>query len=394
MEPGTVGQREPEMDGSDSGGNRGPQTGSTRGEAEIEAAGIELARLWAEAKAEQTRTVRDALATIETKPEPRPKGRLAAWCGDSSSWSLSAVIHLALLLLLGTLGLSADQTPDRLMLTAAIEPLDPIELQNAPLEDRPGDVEVVPSMALPDPPDDPGLGDLGASPDTALDMGAEPIGPLALPGELGTLFGQGDTGLATAGAGRSGAEFFGLKADGNKFAFVVDGSVSMHRNWEACRRELTAAVARLEKHQRFYVILFNSRPRPMFSDEDPQPQPVPATPENLARLKRWLDEFSLRSGTRPQEAMRFVLPMRPDAIYFLTDGELHDDTEEFLRNHNVRQDGPDAESPASTVHTIGFHSEKGRDVLKRIAEENGGEFRSVGEPQDPDGETQKGREKQ
>lgn len=344
-----------------------------------------MARLWSDAKAAQTRAAQDALSGVQTQPGRR-RPWPAAWRRSLPGYAASATVHLALLVVFGALTLTAADRPDGVFLRAIVRPQEDPELLD-PLLGRSGEIELEPSVPLAPALEEPGAARWDVLPD-GLPAGnaSRPRGPglAELPGGLGGPFGNGGDGSAQTGEGRGGAEFFGLKAEGNRFAFVVDGSVSMARKWEACRRELLAAVGRLKRHQLFYVTLFNNRAHPMFSDEAPEPHPLPATPENIARLKQWLDEFPLRSGTRPLEAMKSSLRMHPDAIYFLTDGELHDDTQQYLSENNKRKDAYDNPVAASVVHAIGFHAEKGRQVLQQIAEQNAGDCTFVGEPQEDD----------
>ncbi len=310
-------------------------------------------------------------------------GGLIAWWQGASSWLASAVVHLIIVLVLGLLTLSVAEKSTSTELTATLQDEDTLELEDAQFEGLIDEEELDQSPALAVEQDDPGVAMLGEAA-SALDAEVSELGTLSIAetmGDIGTLFGDEGQGFASTGEGAGGATFFGVKAGGNRFAFVVDASSSMRRNgWEACRRELIAAVARLKPHQSFYVILFNHRPHPMFSDENPQRRPLRATPENLARLRKWVYAFRLNSGTMPMASMKLALSMRPDAIYFLTDGRLHDDTEGYLKKNNKRKDAYDYEVRASTVQTIGFYTEDGRAVLERIAHGNGGTFRYVPRP--------------
>ena len=48
--------------------------------------------------------------------------------------------------------------------------------------------------------------------------------------------------------------------------------------------------------------------------------------------------------------------------------------------HNKRKDAYDNLVRAATVQTIGFYTQDGREVLQRIAQDNGGTFRYVAPP--------------
>lgn len=312
-----------------------------------------------------------------------PAHPATVWEG-ASSWLTSAVVHLAVILLLGVLTLNISIESPGTELTATIDAEEDVELHDVELGEMVDQTELDNLQALEVKLNDPGLAKLGETTNVTPADQLSYVGTIGVDdtvGEIGALFGRDGQGWASSGEGTGGATFFGVKAGGNRFAFVVDGSMSMRRNgWAACQRELVAAVGRLKPHQFFYVILFNAKPHRMFSDERPEPKPLRATPENVARLRKWVYSFKLQTGTLPMASMKRVLAMRPDAIYFLTDGRLHDDTEGYLKENNKRKDAYDAVVRAATVQTIGFYTEDGRAVLQRIAQDNGGTFRYVARP--------------
>ncbi len=81
-------------------------------------------------------------------------------------------------------------------------------------------------------------------------------------------------------------------------------------------------------------------------------------------------------------AMQWALQVQPDAVYFLTDGELHEDLHRYLADENHRKEPGNDAALKSPIHTIGFRT-GGRYTLRRIAADNGGTFRQVGRPRDP-----------
>lgn len=236
--------------------------------------------------------------------ENRPGGVLG-WRGSASSFAASAAFHLVTIILLALLSYSWGETSDRIFLRCRVEPSEPDALDDSFLAGETNDPQE-PNVAPTQDREEPGEAYFGPS---------GGVGPASLPSAIGSPFGKDGAGRAASGDGNGGTTFFGVRARGNRFAFVVDGSISMAGSgWTACQRELLAAVGRLKPEQSFYVVLFNWQPHPMFSDEQPEPQPVPATPENLARLHRWLEEFHLRSGTKPMAAMQWALQVQPDTL--------------------------------------------------------------------------------
>jgi len=287
------------------------------------------------------------------------------------------------MLVLGLCAMEAAETTQETSLTSAIGPVEEIEeLADAILDEPLEDLSDLPE-AIPFDVSDPGMASLGQLPGMETELLGD-VGDLAISKateEVGTLFGTDGHGFASSGDGKGGATFFGVKAGGKRFVFVVDGSKSMAKNgWEYCKYELLSAVSRLKANQYFYVILFASQPHRMFDDKQPEDALLRASPENIAKLRAWLAKYELKLGTRPLESMKFALKLRPDAIYFLTDGKLHDSTEDFLKEKNKREDAYGDMVAGSAVHTIGFFKQDGQPVLQRIANDNQGSYRFVAPP--------------
>jgi hypothetical protein len=57
--------------------------------------------------------------------------------------------------------------------------------------------------------------------------------------------------------------------------------------------------------------------------------------------------------------------MKPDAVFFLTDGAIPDSTADTVRQANTG---------SVSVHSIGFTNRAGETVLRRIADENNGDY--------------------
>lgn len=199
-------------------------------------------------------------------------------------------------------------------------------------------------------------------------------------GDVFALFGKDGDGLAQVGTGQEGAEFFGVRAAGKRFVFIVDCSCSMTgRKWKDATSELLAAVGRLGEDKSFYVVFFDGESHPMFGPASTEPDLMPATEDNLERFRQWLATVQLGYHTRPASSVALALALDPDGIYLLSDGEFEDQTAALLRDKNlVRVDR--AQVPQVIVHTIGFHSHLGQRVLERIAKENGGRYTFVPRP--------------
>jgi hypothetical protein len=71
--------------------------------------------------------------------------------------------------------------------------------------------------------------------------------------------------------------------------------------------------------------------------------------------------------TNPCGAMNLALRLKPDVIYFLTDGE-------FQRDFNLNLLAIQSDS---IIHTFAFGEQTGEEVLKAVAAHNKGEYKFI-----------------
>jgi hypothetical protein len=190
---------------------------------------------------------------------------------------------------------------------------------------------------------------------------------------------SGFEGLALAGSGdREGelgegsAEFFGIGGYGQSFVYVVDcsGSMGENRKFERAVYELMQSIEQLHSDQRYFVIFYSDAAYPMDADE-----PVLATEEEFARTRRWIDHIRPEGGTHPLPALLFALSLRPDAIYFLSDGKFDLVAIHQLRHHN--RPNKRLATRQIPIHTIAFVDRATEGLMRTIARNSGGQFRFV-----------------
>lgn len=201
------------------------------------------------------------------------------------------------------------------------------------------------------------------------------------PTEVADAAGENDAFVSSAAQRSDGAMFFGVKSLGDRFVFCVDSSVSMRgARWKQATGELVFAIERLSESQSFYVIFFDAQVHPMFGADQIAPVPLPATAENVNRLRQWMDTVKLGYETNPLPAIQLALSLQPDAIFLLSDGEFTSDTLAYLRKYRVHAAGDEHERvPASPVHAIALHTHKGEAMLQAIANESGGKYQFIPE---------------
>ena len=86
-------------------------------------------------------------------------------------------------------------------------------------------------------------------------------------------------------------------------------------------------------------------------------------------------------GRAPYDALPFALDLAPDVIFLLSDGEFPQRIEDLLKQANRVDNEFGDNDPISIIHTIGYHSREGESRMRRIAEQNGGQYRHVPKPE-------------
>ncbi len=73
--------------------------------------------------------------------------------------------------------------------------------------------------------------------------------------------------------------------------------------------------------------------------------------------------------TAPEDAIERALKMKPQVIYFLTDGEIPETTRDTAKKYNREH--------KTVIHTIAFEYEGGAEQLRGIALDSRGKYRFV-----------------
>jgi len=175
----------------------------------------------------------------------------------------------------------------------------------------------------------------------------------------------GFEGLGT-GSGR-GSGFFGAGGEARKIVYVVDRSGSMTDSIDYVKFELKRSIGELGEEKEFHVIFYSSGP-PV---EMPTRRLVNATDRNKQLAFEFIDGVIAQGETDPSKALDRAFEVKPELIYLLTDGEFDKTIVGLVKKLNA--------GGQVTVHTIGFLYRMGEQVLKQIAEENGGNYKFVSE---------------
>ncbi len=195
-------------------------------------------------------------------------------------------------------------------------------------------------------------------------------------GEVTLQLGGGDlegVGLGVGDSVGSGASFFGVEARGNRFAFVVDTSGSMVNDGRlgSMQQELIGSISGMFSSSDFFVAFFNSGARPLGDRGVVWAQ---ATDSGKTWARAHILDARAEGGTNPLPGFQLVsmLDPQPDAIYFMTDGEFHEDNAEQILGMFRRTGIP--------IHCITFRSREGEAVMRRIASATRGTYTHVEGP--------------
>ena len=179
--------------------------------------------------------------------------------------------------------------------------------------------------------------------------------------------------LEDRGYGR-GASFFGSRAYGDRFVFVMDSSSSMTGSrWTAACAQLLKSIEQLEPNQEFFVICFDYQTTFLFNLPPHRIKYVTKTDKSSQAVRNWLSSRTLGKATMPAEALQVALSLNPDAIFLLSDGEIQDESLLMLRMLNAR----DSSSRQIPIHTISLFSREGWLALQQIAADSGATFTPV-----------------
>lgn len=133
----------------------------------------------------------------------------------------------------------------------------------------------------------------------------------------------------------NGKQFFGMASEGKSFVYVLDCSMSMNHphdseaktRFNRIKLELINVINHLKPDQEFFIIFFNHEAITM-----PANGMVAAVSENQARYLNWMRQIPATGDTDPTAALEIALRLRPDVIYFLTDGAFSTEANEIVRS--------------------------------------------------------------
>lgn len=168
-----------------------------------------------------------------------------------------------------------------------------------------------------------------------------------------------------------------IVGNGRSFVYVIDTSSSMSqgRRLDLAKSQLKGSLRLLKPNQKFQVLFYNESATPIRLRRRPEEELYAATTVQVQLAEAAIDMETANLGTNHMPAIQRALMLRPDVIYFLTDGE-----QPGLSTDELRSIKRDNRSKAQ-IHVIEFAAgaRESRHVswLQQLAYQSGGEYRYV-----------------
>jgi hypothetical protein len=124
-----------------------------------------------------------------------------------------------------------------------------------------------------------------------------------------------------AGEGRGDVSFMGMKDTAQRVVYLIDGSSSMSTGAaiQYAKAKLMESVNRLDASQRFQVITYTDKLRPMRLRDGQAVELYRADQHTRVLATRHIGTITASGGTEHMPALEAAFNLNPDVIFFLTD---------------------------------------------------------------------------
>ncbi len=190
-------------------------------------------------------------------------------------------------------------------------------------------------------------------------------------------------GTRTSGGGGPRGSFMGTGGNAYNVCYVIDRSGSMIDTFEEVKMEMLRSIARMDRRQKFHIILFaqNKPQEPDFRSQ----APVKVNDENKIAAARFLDDVIPVGQTDPVPAIRRAFDVlsgrnviRPGRlVYLLTDGVFPDNKGVLSEIKKLSNRLPDDKKIQICTFLYGNKPPTAESVMKQIAKDTGGRYRFV-----------------
>jgi hypothetical protein len=178
--------------------------------------------------------------------------------------------------------------------------------------------------------------------------------------------------------GAPGAAFMGAQDHGSKVIFVIDasGSMTTKNSMQVAKAALVSSLQALDANQQFLVIFYDDKPTVLHLRDVHKPQLYAATEIHKTLAKQKIAGIQPGTGTQHVPALEMALKLRPDVIFFLTDGQeppIYEGELVALKKLNNK---------TTRIHCIEFgvgpedsDSASMKNFLRRLSHQNDGTYR-------------------
>lgn len=294
-----------------------------------------------------------------------------------AAWLVSAVSHVVVLFVLAAVTLQTARPKDQVSLSASTPEANEVAMETFSIESSEPETDPVEATPSETEYELSPIGELAVA-DFVPD--SPPATPMAQ--AISSALSSSAAAMSVTSESDAKIEFCGVEGGGNHFVYLVDSSGSMGDGFESARSELLRSIEVLKPEQRFYVVFFDAESDYMRL-ADPtrdESQSVNATAANKSALSRWAMRISKDRGKASYDPLRFALRLRPDVVFLLSDGEFPQGIEDLLLEENKVENLFGESKPIAIVHTISYHSKEGESRMRRIAQQNQGQYRHIPKP--------------
>lgn len=210
---------------------------------------------------------------------------------------------------------------------------------------------------------------LSASNDSSASSKQQPKSPAGTSG-------QTTAGSPTPGPGETA--FMDIIGAGDSFVYLIDVSSSMmenqNRRLNLAKSQLVNSLRSLQRNQSFQVFFYSDYTESLKLGRRTQDL-YEANTVNLELAERFISSVRAHGGTSHRLALERALELKPDVVYFLTDGKHPGLTpSEVKQMERMNQKG-------TQIHVVEFASgpleSRGSTWLHQLAQQSGGKYRRI-----------------
>lgn len=173
--------------------------------------------------------------------------------------------------------------------------------------------------------------------------------------------------------------FMGASGNATRIVFLCDASGTMVVSFPMLRQELYRTLEKLQPIQFFNVIFFHGNADGSSASESIEGFPsslVAATADNKSKAYAWIKGYGPEGSTDPFPAIEKAFAMKPQLLFVLTDGFDNVSSYEAVRAA-FKKANADGQVKVNTILLQTTADPDLEDILKKIAEDNGGRYRAV-----------------